>query len=43
VGEFPHARIPGEKDHYRISPDNTTRMRDPDGAGQRKYWILEVC
>jgi Xaa-Pro aminopeptidase len=42
VGEFPHARIPGEKDHYRISPDNTTRMRDPDGAGRRKYWILEV-
>lgn len=42
VGEFPHARIPGEKDHYRISPDNTTPMREPDGNGQRKYWILEV-
>jgi len=42
VGEFPHARIPGDKDHYRISPANTTRMRDPDAAGQTKYWILEV-
>jgi Xaa-Pro aminopeptidase len=42
VGEFPHARIPGDKDHYRISPANTTRMRDPDAAGQVKHWILEV-
>src|SRR6201996_1821124 len=42
VGEFPHARIPGDKEHYRIAPGNPTRMRDPDGAGQRKNWILEV-
>ena len=42
VGEFPHARIPGDKDIYRISPDNPTRMRDPDALGQTKYWILEV-
>lgn len=42
VGEFPHARIPGDKDLYRISPDNPSRMRDPDAEGQRKYWILEV-
>jgi Xaa-Pro dipeptidase len=42
VGEFPHARIPGEKDLYRISPDNPGRMRDPDGLGREKYWIIEV-
>lgn len=42
VGEFPHAHIPGEKDHYRISPANPTRMRDPDATGQTKYWIIEV-
>ncbi|MBS7811801.1 M24 family metallopeptidase [Roseococcus pinisoli] len=42
VGEFPHARIPGDKDLYRISPDNPSRMRDPDASGQTKYWILEV-
>jgi Xaa-Pro dipeptidase len=42
VGEFPHARIPGDKDHYRISPANLTRMRDPDAAGHPKYWIIEV-
>jgi len=42
VGEFPHARIPGDKDHYRISPANPTRLRDPDGNGARKHWIIEV-
>ncbi len=42
VGEFPHARLPGERDHYRISPENKTRMRDPDATGQTKFWILEV-
>jgi Xaa-Pro dipeptidase len=42
VGEFPHVRIPGEKDHYRISPANTERMRDPDGLGAEKHWIIEV-
>jgi Xaa-Pro dipeptidase len=42
VGEFPHARLPGERDHYRIGPTNNTRMRDPDALGQTKFWILEV-
>ncbi len=42
VGEFPHALIPGEKDLYRISPANTHRMREPDGLGQEKHWIIEV-
>jgi hypothetical protein len=42
VGEFPHARIPGDKDHYRICPANPTRMRDPDALGNLKHWILEV-
>jgi Xaa-Pro aminopeptidase len=42
VGEFPHARLPGERAHYRISGENPTRLRDPDALGQIKYWILEV-
>jgi len=42
VGEFPHARLPGDRDHYRINPGNKTRMRDPDALGQTKFWILEV-
>lgn len=42
VGEFSHARIPGDKDHYRVSPANGERMRTPDALGQTKFWILEV-
>jgi hypothetical protein len=42
VGKFPHARILGDKDLYRISPANTSRMRDPDALGQTRCWILEV-
>jgi Xaa-Pro aminopeptidase len=42
VGEFPHARIPGDKDLHRISPANTGRMRDPDAAGNTRHWIIEV-
>jgi Xaa-Pro dipeptidase len=42
VGEFPHARIPGDRDVYRISPANREPMRVPDGLGQEKHWIIEV-
>lgn len=42
VGEFPHARLPGEKDFYRINPANTGRLRDPDPLGRERFWILEI-
>jgi hypothetical protein len=42
VGKFPHARIPGDKDLYRISPANPERMRDPDAAGNTRHWTIEV-
>lgn len=42
VGEFPHARLPGEKDLTRISPANPAPMRDPDAFGRTRYWILEI-
>jgi len=42
VGEFPHALLPGDKDHYRISSANTEPMRSPDALGQARFWILEV-
>ncbi len=42
VGEFPHAHLPGDKDFYRINPENTTRLRDPDPLGQERFWILEI-
>jgi Xaa-Pro dipeptidase len=41
VGEFPHARIPGDKDLYRLSPSNPGRMRDRDALGQMRHWIIE--
>ena len=42
VGEFPHAHLPGDKDFYRINPENTTRLRDPDPNGNERFWILEI-
>jgi Xaa-Pro dipeptidase len=42
VGEFPHARWPGVKEHGHVRPENPTQMRDPDGFGRRRHWILEI-
>ncbi len=42
VGEFPCARAPCDREPHRISPGNLTRMRDPDGEGHLRHWILEV-
>ncbi|WP_019832734.1 M24 family metallopeptidase [Sphingomonas sp. PR090111-T3T-6A] len=42
VGEFPHARWPGIKHHGHIRPENPTRMRDRDGFGRERHWILEI-
>ena len=42
VGEFPHAHLPGDKDFYRINPENVTRLRDPDPNGNERFWILEI-
>jgi len=42
VGEYSHSDIPGEKAHYRVGPGNRSRMRDPDGNGRTKFWIIEV-
>ena len=42
VAEFPHARIPGVKQHHHISPENPYPMRDRDSQGQIRHWILEI-
>lgn len=42
VAEFPHAHLPGGKAANRIAPDNPGRLRDPDGNGRRRHWILEI-
>lgn len=42
IGEFPHMTWPGEKDHQRIAPANSTRLSDPDAFGRRRFWIIEI-
>ncbi|HEY0270380.1 MAG TPA: M24 family metallopeptidase [Sphingomonas sp.] len=42
VGEFPHARLPGTKQHGHISPENPAPMCEPDAFGRTRYWIIEI-
>lgn len=42
VGDFPHAYVPGEKDHQRIAPANSHPLSDPDAYGRERHWILEI-
>jgi Xaa-Pro dipeptidase len=42
VGQFPHERIPEDKVTLYVHPDNPRRMRDPDAAGEERYWIFEI-
>ena len=42
VGEFPHARAAGDRNHHRIWPANPTRLHDPGADGKRRHWIIEV-
>lgn len=43
LGEFPHVqRVRGDRQLHRVSPANTTRMRDPDSDGNERHWILEI-
>lgn len=42
IGQFPHERIPNDKITLYSHPGNPRRMRDPDGNGQERHWILEI-
>ncbi|MCK9895283.1 M24 family metallopeptidase [Frankia sp. AgB32] len=42
VGEFPHARIPGNKIEYYVAPDSDQPMRRLDHDGRVCHWILEI-
>jgi Xaa-Pro aminopeptidase len=42
IGNFPHERVQGEQITNYIHPDNKTRLVDPDAAGNRRDWILEI-
>lgn len=42
VAEFPHARLPGERQAHHISPANPLPLSDPDPLGNKRHWIIEV-
>lgn len=42
IGHFPHERIPGDKVTLYVHPNNPSRMRDLDAAGQERHWIFEI-
>jgi hypothetical protein len=42
VAEFPHARLPGERQVHHISPENPLPLSYPDPFGRKRYWIIEV-
>jgi len=42
VGEFPHKRLPGEKNNSYIVPGNAQKITALDPDGRRLHWILEV-
>lgn len=42
VAEFPHARLPGERQAHHISPANPLPLSDPDPLGRKRYWIIEI-
>jgi Xaa-Pro dipeptidase len=43
IGEFPHSHtVPGERAFNLIAPQNTQKMRGPDGLGRERHWIGEI-
>lgn len=42
VAEFPHARLPGEKQPHHISPENPSPLSALDPLGRKRYWIIEI-
>jgi len=42
IGEFPHARWPGDRERMRIWPAHTEPMRGKDHRGRALNWILEI-
>jgi hypothetical protein len=42
VGEFPHARVAGDKIDSYVAPGSTGPMRRTDQAGRECHWILEI-
>lgn len=42
IGHFPHERHPGEPHRFSIRHGNELLLREPDAAGRRRHWILEI-
>lgn len=42
IGHFPHERRPGEPNRFSIRHGNEQLLREPDAAGRRRHWILEI-
>jgi Xaa-Pro dipeptidase len=42
IGSFPHAKIPGEKVHNYIHPENPAPLRGHYPDGTPRHWILEA-
>jgi Xaa-Pro dipeptidase len=42
VAEFPHLRLPGERQAHHISPANPMPLSNLDPNGNCRHWIIEV-
>jgi Xaa-Pro dipeptidase len=42
IGHFPHETKPQDPDHLRIRHGNSISLREPNGRGQPRHWILEI-
>jgi Xaa-Pro dipeptidase len=42
IGQFPHERWPKDPARFSIRHGNETSLREPDGNGAPRHWILEI-
>jgi Xaa-Pro dipeptidase len=42
IGHFPHEVSPPDPQRFSIRHDNRQRLREPDGNGVARHWILEI-
>jgi len=42
IGHFPHEKNPPDTKLYSIRSGNSLSLREPDGKGRSRHWILEI-
>ncbi len=42
IGQFPHERAPGDAQRFSIRHGNDVLLRETDGRGRTRHWILEI-